>query len=73
MSRMGSIEKMEQLAISKGYKVVNSESPAFHFIHATKGNIKIHIASIAHHDTKIADYEEFEKELDNPSAYNILD
>jgi len=73
MSRMGRIEKMEQLATEKGYKIVNSESPAFHFIHATKGSIKIHIASVAHRDTKIADYEEFEKELDNPSDFNILD
>lgn len=63
------IEKMEQLAISKGYKIVESSNPCFNFTHAVKDNVKIHIASISHNEKKISNYKEFKEELDNPEEF----
>lgn len=63
------IEAMKAIAIEKGYKIEDSRTPAFDFIHAVKGNVKIHIASLSHNESKISDLEEFKNDLDNPKDW----
>ena len=62
---------MEQLATSKGYTIENSRTPAYDFIHAVKEDVKIHIATLSQNESKIANYTEFEKDLENPQDYQI--
>lgn len=65
------LELMKELAISKDYKIVESDTPAYHMVDAVKGNVKIHIASIAHKDSVLAVCSQFQKDLDSPQDFQI--
>ena len=57
------IETMEALAIENGFKIENSRTPAYDFIHAVKGKSKIHIATLSHNECKINSISSFKDEI----------
>ena len=67
------IEKMEKLAIEKGYTIEETRTPAYDFTHAVKGNVKIHIASLSNNGCKLNTYSDFEKEICAEKNYEDLE
>ncbi|HEY5563867.1 MAG TPA: hypothetical protein VIK72_19295 [Clostridiaceae bacterium] len=57
------IEIMKALAIENGFKIENSKTPEYNFIHAVKGNVKIHIATSSKDQCKINFISNFKDEI----------